>query len=68
MVDVLHERLGAAPPASVAALPESTRTELAQVLHEARRAQARSLAQAFEATLHHVPFPIRGVVKKVLLG
>lgn len=68
MTDTLRERLGAAPPDSVAALPEQARADLAAVLAEARRAQAASLAAAFEATLKHVPFPVRGVVKKVLLG
>jgi hypothetical protein len=68
MSDSLEERLGAAPPDSVAALPEQTRADLAAVLVEARRAQAASLAAAFEATLKHVPFPVRGIVRKVLLG
>jgi hypothetical protein len=36
------------------------------VIADARRHQARSLAEAFEATLKHVPFPVRGVVKRVL--
>lgn len=68
MTDTLRERLGAAPPPSVAALSEEARADLAAVLVEARRAQATALAAAFYATLKHVPFPVRGVVKKVLLG
>ncbi|MGI8760686.1 MAG: hypothetical protein ACR2LF_05200 [Jatrophihabitantaceae bacterium] len=64
----LFELLGDAPPASVSALPEAVRAELADVIIEARRSQARSLAAAFDAALKHVPFPARGIVKRVLLG
>jgi hypothetical protein len=60
--------LGGDPPASIAALPPDSRTALADVLEDARRRQGQSLAAAFAATLKHVPFPVRGIVKKVLLG
>jgi hypothetical protein len=66
--DELRELLGAEPPASVAALDAGARAELVAVLRESRRKQARSLEDAFAATLRHVPFPVRGIVKKVLLG
>lgn len=62
----LGELLGAAPPASIQALAEPARAELADVVAEARSRQSRSLAEAFDATLRHVPFPLRGIVKKVL--
>ena len=64
----LRKLLGAEPPPSVAALDEPARAALVEVLRESRRRQARSLEDAFVATLKHVPFPVRGVVKKVLLG
>ncbi|PZS34124.1 MAG: hypothetical protein DLM58_06350 [Pseudonocardiales bacterium] len=64
--EALRELLGAYPPASVLALDAATRSDLAEVIAEARRHQARGLAEAFEATLRHVPFPVRGVVKRVL--
>ena len=64
----LRTLLSAEPPRSVLDLPEADRAALADVLDEARRAQARSLQEAFEASLRHVPFPVRKVVKKVLLG
>jgi hypothetical protein len=66
--DQLRELLRAEPPASVLALDEPRRAELAEVLADARRRQAKSLEEAFAATLKHVPFPVRGIVKKVLLG
>jgi hypothetical protein len=64
----LADLLGAPPPASITALPAETRDDLARVVAEARRSQAAGLQQAFEQALRHVPFPLRGVVKKVLLG
>jgi hypothetical protein len=66
--DQLRELLRAEPPASVLALDEPGRAELAELLADARRRQAKSLEEAFTATLKHVPFPVRGIVKKVLLG
>ena len=64
----LRDLLGADPPGTVLALDAATRADLAEVIADARRQQARSLAEAFEATLKHVPFPVRGIVKKVLGG
>lgn len=66
--DDLRTLLGADPPASVRALPPAERAELADILRAAKQAQARTLEQAFVATLKHVPFPVRGIVKKVLIG
>jgi hypothetical protein len=64
----LHALLAATPPASVLALPEPARAALADLLEDSRRRQDESLEQAFVATLKHVPFPVRGIVRKVLLG
>jgi hypothetical protein len=64
----LRELLGAEPPASVAALDAVARTALADLLEDSRRRQTRSLEDAFTAALKQVPFPVRGIVKKVLLG
>jgi hypothetical protein len=66
--DRLHQLLGAEPPASIRELDEATRADLADVIADARRRQAASLQEAFEATLKHVPLPFRGVVKRVVLG
>jgi hypothetical protein len=66
--DGLAEALGAAPPAGVAALPDADRRALAQVIASARQKQSDDLAASFDATLKHIPFPLRGVVKKVLIG
>jgi hypothetical protein len=62
----LRTLLGADPPASVQALDEATRADLASVIAQARKRQVMDLKAAYTATLKHVPFPVRGIVKKVL--
>jgi hypothetical protein len=62
----LRTLLGGDPPASVLALDDAVRADLAAVISDARKRQARDLKTAYEATLAHVPFPVRGIVKKVL--
>lgn len=63
----LRAVLPADPPASVSALPADIQQDLAEVIAAARRRQAVHLQEAFEATLRHVPFALRAVVKKVVL-
>jgi hypothetical protein len=64
----LRAVLAAEPPASVLALDEAKRGELADLIADSRRRQAESLEKSFTDALRHVPFPVRGIVKKVLLG
>ena len=64
----LRTLLGADPPDSVLALSAAARASLAEILRDSRQRQTRSLEESFAATLEHVPFPVRGIVKKVLLG
>lgn len=64
----LAELLGGPPPPGVLALAADDRERLAGLLADARRHQAESLEESFTATLKHVPFPVRKIVKKVLLG
>jgi len=66
--DRLRELLRAEPPPAVLGLPDAARAELAALVADARRRQAKTLEAAFAATLKHVPFPVRGIVKKVLVG
>lgn len=68
MTDSLERVLGVAPPDGVSALPENDREQLLEVIEHARRKQAEDLAASFHATLKHIPFPLRGIVKKALLG
>lgn len=64
----LAEVLGAEPPAGVAALPVPDQERLVRVISRARETQARDLEVAFTATLKHVPFPVRGIARKMLFG
>lgn len=64
----LRALLRADPPPSVLALPEHGRAELARVIRDARRRQAKELAASYDAALRHVPAPVRRLVKKVLSG
>jgi hypothetical protein len=63
----LRAVLATDPPASVSALPTDVQRELAATITQARRRQAADLKQSFEATLRHVPFALRAIVKKVVL-
>jgi hypothetical protein len=66
--DELVRLLGTQPPESISALNGPARAELVAVLRESRQRQQRGLEDAFATALRHVPFPVRGIVKKVLLG
>lgn len=68
MAESLDEVLGAAPPPAVDALAEPDRARLVDVIRDARRRQAADLEASFHATLKHIPFPLRGIVKKALVG
>lgn len=64
----LQRALRADPPAGVAALPAEVQDRLADLVDEARRRQARLMTEAVETAIKGVPLPVRGVVKKALLG
>ena len=68
MTDELTSVLGEAPPASVAALPADVKHRLAgQVRAAQERLQAETDASVQKA-IAGVPFAVRGIVKKALLG
>ena len=62
----LRSLLRADPPASVLALDGAALDELAEIIGGALRQQARDMQAAYDASMRHVPFPIRKIVKKVL--
>lgn len=64
----LRRLLHADPPPSVLALDDDARANLAAVISEALRQQARDMQAAYDASMRHVPFPVRGIVKRVLGG
>ena len=63
----LVQLLGTQPPASIAALSPDDQARVVDLIAGARKKQTRDLAESFEAALKHVPFPVRGLVKKTLL-
>lgn len=64
----LAELLGEELPPAVAELPAETQAELAGYLTAALKAQEVALESSVDSVLRAVPLPLRGVVKKVLLG
>jgi DNA-binding IclR family transcriptional regulator len=64
----LRDLLGAQPPASVTTLDANTRAALADLLEDSRQRQTSAIEDAFTAALKQIPFPVRGIAKKVLLG
>ncbi len=60
--------LGATPPASVSALPPETLARLAEQVATAKKQQQVAMAEAIEVAIAGVPFAVRGIVRKALLG
>ncbi|HEX4189643.1 MAG TPA: hypothetical protein VHZ06_01505 [Marmoricola sp.] len=60
--------LGATPPASVSALPATTLTRLAEQIATAKASQAVEMEASVQRAIAGVPFAVRGIVKKALLG
>lgn len=65
--DLVHE-LGTEPPAGIAALAQSDRDDLAELVHGARVRQAVELQAAIEKGLSFLPRVLRLAVRKALLG
>jgi hypothetical protein len=60
----LAEQLGGPLPPAIAALDDADQRELAAAVRGARRRQARALSAAAEQSLSHIPFPLRGAVRR----
>ena len=67
-LDVLRDQLGDALPAGVAALTGAELDDLADIVAEAQEAQAVALDAAIDHTLRYLPWPLSGIVRKVLIG
>ena len=57
-----------APPASVSKLPAATLTRLAEQIATAKQRQDADLATSVQVAIDGVPFAVRGIVRKALLG
>jgi hypothetical protein len=64
----LADLIGAPVPDGVGALSAADQARLGRMIAGAREKQAADLEAAFAATLKHVPFPVRGLAKRMLLG
>ena len=64
----LEELLGASVPPGIAGLPAASVSALGEAVEAARHRQGRDMAIAFDGALKHVPWPLRGVVRKVVGG
>ena len=64
----LADALGRRPPEALATLPRPALDELTQAVHDARATQAEHLKLALDGALKIAPKPLRGVVRKLLLG
>lgn len=66
--DALAQVLDAEPPASVAALPAETLLRLAEQIATAKEQQHAAMEKSVKVALDGVPFAVRGIVRKALLG
>ncbi len=60
--------LGAAPPASLSALPVEILARLAEQVATAKATQQVEMEKSIEVALAGVPFAVRGIVRKALRG
>jgi DNA-binding IclR family transcriptional regulator len=64
----LERLLGAPLPPAVARLPKADLARLAEQVTTARRRQAKVVDDAVRTAVTGVPLPVRGIVRKALLG
>jgi len=64
----LTQALGATAPDSVRALPAETLARLAGQIDAAKQRQDADLGTSVQVAIDGVPFAVRGIVRKALLG
>ncbi len=62
----LEARLGAKLPAGVAGLEEQHLRDLLSAIDDARHRQAAALQEAGDQALGHVPWLLRGPIRKIM--
>jgi hypothetical protein len=60
--------LGAAPPAAISALPAEVLARLTEQIAEAKERQQMEMEASVQKAIAGVPFAVRGIVKKAVLG
>jgi hypothetical protein len=66
--EALQAALGAEPPAGVQSLPAAVLTRLAGQIDAARTAQSAKIDESVREAVTGVPLPVRGIVRKALIG
>ncbi len=66
--EALRARLEEPLPERLWSLPDDDLADLADALVEAHRRQAVALDESIDQTLGYLPWLLRGVVRRVLLG
>lgn len=64
----LRAALGADPPPALSALSDAELVDLVAALEEADTAQSAALDDAIGHTLRFLPWPLNGIVKRILVG
>ncbi len=64
----VRRQLGDPLPEALATLSDDELADLSVAIADAHRQQARALDDAIDHTLRYLPWPVSGLVKRVLLG
>lgn len=64
----LRATLGGPLPETLEELSDAELADLAAAVADGQRSQARALDTAIDHTLRYLPWPLSGIVKKVLIG
>ncbi len=64
----LRSRLEEPLPERLWSLPDAELADLADALEDAHRRQSRALDRSIDQALRFLPWPLRAIVRKVLLG
>lgn len=68
MTSDLHAVLGAEPPTSISELPADVIARLAEQIATAKKRQHVEMEASVQTAIAGVPFAVRGIVKKALMG
>jgi hypothetical protein len=64
----LKDQFGGPLPAGLSVLSAADAKDLAAALVEAERVQTAELDRAIDHTLRFLPWPLNGIVRKILIG
>lgn len=67
-LQAVRDEYGEPLPAGLQELSDAALADLAEALTDARGAQERTLDGAIDHTLRFLPWPLAGIVRRVLIG